>query len=134
MVPGVYLELNTLPLTANGKVDRRALVVPDDVAAEDAPPYEAPRTVVEGAIAEVWSSMLTVERVGIHDNFFLLGGDSLMAMRAVVHLREALGLELPIRVLFDSPTLEATALVIEEQILAEIEGMSDEEAQLLLSS
>ncbi|GAA2898270.1 hypothetical protein GCM10010517_63360 [Streptosporangium fragile] len=133
MVPGVYLEIGELPLTANGKVDRRALVVPEDVAGEDAPPYEAPRTALEKAVAEVWSSMLQVEHVGVHDNFFALGGDSLMAMRAVVHLRKVLGIEVPIRVLFDSPTLEDTALVIEDLLLTEIEGMSDEEAQTLLS-
>ena len=134
MVPDVYLEIDTLPLTANGKVDRRALVVPDDVADASAPPYQEPRTPIEEAVAEVWSTMLGVDRVGIHDNFFLLGGDSLMAMRAVVHLRKALDLEIPVRVLFDSETLEDTALVIEEQLIAEIDGMSDDEATTLLST
>ncbi|MFJ9457474.1 amino acid adenylation domain-containing protein [Kitasatospora sp. NPDC101447] len=133
MVPTVFLEIDALPLTANGKVDRRALVVPENAADETAPPYEAPGTPVEEAIAEVWSSMLNVERVGIHDNFFLLGGDSLMAMRAVVHLRKALDLDIPIRVLFDSETLGETALLIEDLLIAEIEGISDEEAQSLLA-
>ncbi|MFJ8923572.1 amino acid adenylation domain-containing protein [Streptomyces sp. NPDC102415] len=134
MVPDVYVEIDALPLTANGKVDRRALVLPEQVAEEAAPPYEAPRTPVEEAVAEVWTNMLQVERVGIHDNFFALGGDSLMAMRAVVHLRKTLGTELPIRVLFDNETLEDTALVIEEHLLAEIEELSEEEAQALLAN
>ena len=134
MVPDVYVEIDALPLTANGKVDRRALVVPEQVAEESAAPYEAPRTPVEEVVAEVWASMLGIERVGVHDNFFALGGDSLMAMRAVVHLRKALGTELPIRVLFDSQTLEDTALVIEDHLLAEIEELSEEEAQALLAN
>lgn len=134
MVPDVYVKIDALSLTANGKVDRRALVVPEQVAEESAAPYEAPRTPVEEVVAEVWASMLGIERVGVHDNFFALGGDSLMAMRAVVHLRKALGTELPIRVLFDSQTLEDTALVIEDHLLAEIEELSEEEAQALLAN
>ncbi len=134
MVPDVYLRLDALPLTANGKVDRRALVVPEDLADDTAAPYEAPRTPVEEAVAEVWASMLDVDSVGVHDNFFLLGGDSLMAMRAAVHLRKALDVEVPVRVLFDSRTLADTALVIEDRLLAELEAMSDEQAQALLSN
>jgi pyochelin synthetase len=70
----------------------------------------------------------------VHDNFFALGGDSLMAMRVVVHLRKQLELDVPIRVLFDNPTLAETALVIEELLLAELESLSDEEAQSLLAN
>ncbi|WP_368773528.1 phosphopantetheine-binding protein [Spongiactinospora gelatinilytica] len=132
MVPSVHLELGELPLTGNGKVDRQALVVPEDVVG-DAPAFVASRTPVEKAIAEMWSGMLGVERVGVHDNFFALGGDSLMAMRAVLQMRKALSLEIPIRVLFDNPTLADVALVLEDRLLAELEGMSDEEAQTLLS-
>ncbi|MEV6598632.1 amino acid adenylation domain-containing protein [Actinoplanes sp. NPDC051346] len=133
MVPGVLHELDELPLTANGKVDRKALVVPDEVDEQDQVPYEAPRTGVEEAVAEVWGSLLQVDAVGVHDNFFALGGDSLMAMRAVVHLRKQLELDVPIRVLFDSPTLADTALVIEELLLAEMDSMTDEQAASLLA-
>ncbi|MEV4820401.1 amino acid adenylation domain-containing protein [Micromonospora sp. NPDC049274] len=134
MVPGAFYEIDELPLTANGKIDRRALVVPADATEADEVPYEAPRTALEEAVAEVWSTILRVERVGAHDNFFALGGDSLLAMRAVVHLRKALDVQVPIRVLFDSPTLESAALAIEDQLLAELEEMSDEEANSLLSN
>ncbi|MEV6345246.1 amino acid adenylation domain-containing protein [Actinoplanes sp. NPDC051851] len=134
MIPGVLYELDELPLTANGKVDRRALVVPDEVDEADLVPYEAPGTAVEQAVAEVWASMLGVARVGVHDDFFALGGDSLMAMRVVVHLRQQLELDVPIRVLFDSPTLAETALVIEELLLTELESLSDDEAQSLLAN
>ncbi|MFD4636181.1 amino acid adenylation domain-containing protein [Lentzea sp. NPDC058436] len=133
MVPNVFLEIAELPLTANGKVNRRALVVPDDPATGTSH-HEAPRTPVEEAVAEVWRSMLDVERVGVHDDFFLLGGDSLMAMRAVVHLRRALGVEVPIQSLFDHPRLEDAAFAIEERMLAEIEDMTDEEAESLLEA
>ncbi|UBU18984.1 amino acid adenylation domain-containing protein [Nonomuraea gerenzanensis] len=113
MVPSAFVELAALPLTANGKVDRKALVV-SERAFEDVAAYEAPATPVEEIIAGVWAGMLRVERIGRHDHFFELGGDSLMAMRTVVHLRKELGLEIPIRVLFDSPTLAGIAAVIEE--------------------
>ncbi|MGW1954890.1 hybrid non-ribosomal peptide synthetase/type I polyketide synthase [Streptomyces sp. NPDC001920] len=134
MVPGVYLELDSLPLTANGKVDRRALVVPDDLADDDAPQHEAPRTPIEQTVADIWAGMLGAERVGLNDNFFALGGDSLLAMRSVIRLRKELDVELPIRTLFDSPTLRDVAAAVEDQILAELEHLTDEEAEALLSS
>ncbi|MGN9779208.1 hybrid non-ribosomal peptide synthetase/type I polyketide synthase [Micromonospora sp. H33] len=134
MVPGAFYEIDELPLTANGKVDRKALVVPAEAVDADEVPYVAPRTALEETVAEVWAGILGVDRVGVHDNFFALGGDSLLAMRAVVHLRKALDVQVPIRVLFDSPTLEAAALAIEDQLLAELEEMSDEEARSLLST
>ncbi|GHG93821.1 non-ribosomal peptide synthetase/type I polyketide synthase [Streptomyces lanatus] len=134
MVPGIYLELDSLPLTANGKVDRRALVVPEDLSDDDAPRHEAPGTPIEQTVADVWASMLGVERVGLHDNFFALGGDSLLAMRSVIRLRKELDVEVPIRALFDSPTLRDVAAVVEDQILAELEDMSEEEAEAMLST
>ncbi|WP_349816415.1 phosphopantetheine-binding protein [Streptomyces sp. MRC013] len=100
---------------------------------EDLPPYEAPCTPVEEAVAELWANTLRVERVGVHDDFSALGGDSLTAMRAVVHLCKALGTELPVRVSFDDETLEDTALVIEDHLLAGIGKLSGEEARALLA-
>jgi amino acid adenylation domain-containing protein len=137
MVPVAYQELTAVPLTANGKVDRQALVVADD-AAEDgadgaAPVHVAPRTPVEEVVAEVWTKIVGADRVGVHDNFFTLGGDSLMAMRAVVHLRDALDIDLPMRVIFDSPTLADVAVVVEERLVTEIENMSEDDARSSLS-
>ncbi|WCN82395.1 non-ribosomal peptide synthetase/type I polyketide synthase [Micromonospora sp. LH3U1] len=134
MVPAAFHEIDELPLTANGKVDRRPLLDLADAVETDDVPYEAPRSVLEETVAEVWASILRVDRIGVHDNFFALGGDSLLAMRAVVHLRKAFDVQVPIRVLFDSQTLEAAALAIEDQLLAELEEMSDEEASSLLSN
>jgi acyl carrier protein len=133
MLPAAYQELSAVPLTANGKVDRQALVVHDGTE-DDAPPHVAPRTPVEEIVAEVWATMLGVERVGVHDNFFALGGDSLAAMRVVVHLRKELDIELPMQVIFDSYTLADVAAVIEDRLLTQLERMSDEDALLLLSS
>ncbi|MGA4976908.1 amino acid adenylation domain-containing protein [Streptomyces cinereoruber] len=111
MVPETVLALPELPLTANGKVDRKALVVPDEPA--EAAAYQPPASDVERTVAGVWAEMLKVERVGRQDHFFELGGDSLTAMRTVVHLRKALGVEIPIRVIFDNPTLERIAGAID---------------------
>ncbi|WP_170158697.1 non-ribosomal peptide synthetase/type I polyketide synthase [Micromonospora noduli] len=133
MVPAAFHEIDELPLTANGKVDRRPLVELADAVEADDVPYVAPRSTLEETIAEVWAGILRVDRIGVHDNFFALGGDSLLAMRAVVHLRKAFDVQVPIRVLFDSPTLEAAAFAIEDHLLSELEEMSDEEASALLA-
>ncbi len=90
MVPAVFVRLERLPLTANGKVDRRALPEPDEArtAGEE---YEAPRTPAEEALAGLWAGLLGVERVGIHDNFFALGGHSLLATQLVSRVRGIAG-------------------------------------------
>ncbi|MFD5326744.1 amino acid adenylation domain-containing protein [Streptomyces sp. NPDC127092] len=111
MVPETVLAIPELPLTANGKVDRKALVVPDEPAESTA--YQPPASEIERTVAEVWAEMLQVERVGRQDHFFELGGDSLTAMRTVVHLRKALDVEIPIRTIFDNPTLERIAGAID---------------------
>ncbi|TMC08483.1 MAG: amino acid adenylation domain-containing protein [Chloroflexi bacterium] len=106
MVPSAWVEVGELPLTPSGKVDRRRLPEP---VLESAAGYEAPRDEVEVALAEVWSEVLRVERVGVHDNFFALGGDSIANMRVVSRVRQALGAELPVRAVFGSPTIAALA-------------------------
>ena len=101
--------LDQLPLTANGKVDRKALPAPDasrpDLARDFAPP-EGP---VQEKIAAIWSEVLRLERVGAHDNFFELGGHSLLATQVLSRTRAAFGLELPLRAIFDTPTVAGLA-------------------------
>ncbi|HET6230013.1 MAG TPA: amino acid adenylation domain-containing protein [Longimicrobiaceae bacterium] len=110
MVPSAFVGLAALPLTPNGKVDRRALPAPDH-AGSDAT-YVAPRTPAEEKMAGVWADLLGVQRVGVQDNFFELGGHSLVATRLVSRLREAFGVEVPLRVVFEAPTVaEMTAHV-----------------------
>ncbi|HEX6367826.1 MAG TPA: amino acid adenylation domain-containing protein [Longimicrobium sp.] len=111
MVPAAFVVLDRLPLSPNGKVDRRALPAPAWGAASD--DYQPPRTRVEQAVARVWAGVLGVERVGVHDDFFALGGHSLSATQAMSRVRRELGVELPLRALADHPTLAAFAAVAE---------------------
>jgi amino acid adenylation domain-containing protein len=115
MVPSVFVTLDAVPLTPSGKVDRRALPVPDraDRARRSAP--VAPRTAVEIAVAAIWSEVLGVEAVGTEDNFFELGGHSLMATRVLSRLRAQLHVDIPLRALFEGPTVAALATLVEAQ-------------------
>ncbi|QSQ15806.1 non-ribosomal peptide synthase/polyketide synthase [Myxococcus landrumensis] len=109
MVPGAFVVLESLPLTPNGKLDRRALPAPEAGAASTAAGHEPPATPLEELLASIWSEVLRVERVGRHDDFFALGGHSLVATQVVARLRVALGVEVPLRALFEAPTLEGLA-------------------------
>ncbi|UFP96149.1 non-ribosomal peptide synthetase [Gloeobacter morelensis] len=105
MLPSLYVFLAELPLNINGKLDRRALPVPGAKRPDTEAGFVAPRTDAERAVARVWSEVLGIERVGIHDNFFELGGHSLRATQAVSRLRDALGLEVPLKLFFERPTI-----------------------------
>lgn len=112
MIPSAFVRLDAWPLTANGKLDRRALPAPeaaDRVAREYAPP----KGTVEETLAAIWGELLKIDRVGRHDHFFELGGHSLIAMRLVSRVRNACGVELAMRHLFEAPTLAAFAAQIE---------------------
>ncbi len=104
MVPTAIVALEALPKTANDKVDRKAL---PEVSATRARAYVAPRDAMERVVAEVWSEVLALERVGATDDFFELGGHSLLATRVVSRLRQRLGVDLPLRALFETPTVES---------------------------
>ncbi|WP_225835905.1 non-ribosomal peptide synthetase [Streptomyces sp. NK08204] len=112
MVPSAFVTLERLPLTPNGKVDRRALPVPEPRASAAGGP--APRTETERVIAAVWSQVLGTEVTGVDDNFFELGGHSLLATQVTSRLRDALGVEVPVRDLFAAPTVAGLAAAVAE--------------------
>jgi amino acid adenylation domain-containing protein len=114
MVPARFVSLQRLPLTPNGKLDRRALPLVDDDGAGTAEAFVAPRTPAEELLAGIWTTLLQLPRVGIHDNFFDLGGHSLVATRVMARVRDAFQVELPLRKLFDAPTVAQLAEVIEK--------------------
>ncbi|MGH8718630.1 MAG: non-ribosomal peptide synthetase, partial [Burkholderiales bacterium] len=111
MLPSAFVFLDTLPFTANGKVDRRALPAPERTIRPEQD-FVAPRTPNEQALAAIWAEVLKIDRVGIHDNFFDLGGHSLLATRVIARARQALHCELPLRALFEAPTIERLAVKI----------------------
>jgi amino acid adenylation domain-containing protein len=118
MTPSVFIELEALPLTPNGKVDRRALPSPDLNRPDLTESYVAPRTLIEEALAGILSKVLGVSQVGIHDSFFDLGGHSLLATQALSRVREAFQVELPLRSLFEAPTVAGLAERVEAAMRA----------------
>ena len=112
MVPNVFVLLEALPLTPNGKIDRCALPIPDTARA-DLASFVAPRTPVEEIMTRLWEQVLSLQQVGIHDNFFELGGHSLLGTQIISRLRAAFQVELPLRYLFESPTVVGLAERIE---------------------
>ncbi|MCX5206935.1 amino acid adenylation domain-containing protein [Streptomyces sp. NBC_00237] len=114
MVPGAFVVLDALPLTANGKVDSRALPAPDAAVRTGEGTYLAPRTPVEEKLAGVWAEVLGVERVGVQDDFFDLGGDSILSIQAVYRIRQA-GFGVSAKDLFTHPTVARLAAVVREE-------------------
>jgi acyl carrier protein len=104
MIPSAFVLLDAMPLTPNGKIDRRALPKPGKARPELQVAYEAPRTPLEEVLAGIWANVIGLDRVGIHDNFFELGGDSLLAIRVVSRVLKQFRLEIPLQSLFQSPT------------------------------
>lgn len=115
MIPSAFVPLDELPLTPNGKVDRKALTRPEELQTERETAYVAPTTGAEKTVAKVWEELLHVEKVGLNDNFFDLGGHSLLVVQAQVKLRDALGVDLPVVRLFQYPTVNALARFLTER-------------------
>jgi len=145
MVPSSFMVLEELPLTPSGKVDRRALPAPEEGRREIEEQYVGPRNVVEEVVAGIWAEVLKVEQVGIYDNFFELGGHSLLATQVISRVRKSLQVELPLRTLFEQPTVaglikEVVRIwgdpdVVEDiaRIFKELEHLSEDEVKLMLS-
>ncbi|OYD97951.1 non-ribosomal peptide synthetase [Nostoc sp. 'Peltigera membranacea cyanobiont' 210A] len=113
MLPSNFAILEALPLTPNGKVNRQALPAPEELSQQIKSAITAPRTPVEEVLAGIWAKILNVKQVGIEENFFELGGHSLLATQVMSQIREAFQVELPLRSLFESPTVTELAQCVE---------------------
>ncbi|MGG3032013.1 surfactin non-ribosomal peptide synthetase SrfAA, partial [Bacillus stercoris] len=111
MVPAVFIQMDELPLTGNGKIDRRALPIPDANVSRGVS-YVAPRNETEQKVADIWAQVLQAERIGVYDHFFDIGGHSLAGMKMLALVHQELGVELSLKNLFQSPTVEGLAQVI----------------------
>ncbi|HEX5708788.1 MAG TPA: phosphopantetheine-binding protein, partial [Pyrinomonadaceae bacterium] len=114
MIPSVFVLLEAMPLTPNGKVDRKALPAPGEQRPRLAAAFVAPRTAAEEALAEIWREVLGVERVGVDDNFFDLGGHSLLATQLVSRVEKTFQVKLSLRRLFETPNIAELAQLVTE--------------------
>jgi amino acid adenylation domain-containing protein len=132
MVPAMYVTIDTIPLTPNGKVDRAALPGPDasNTLGEDV--FHAPQTEVEQVVAGILAPLLGVERVDVEANFFALGGHSLLGIQLISRVRDSLGVELSLRTVFEAPSVAELSAEIERLLCAKLESMSEEEVQRTL--
>jgi acyl carrier protein len=130
MVPSFFVPLHALPLTPSGKLDRRALPTPERAERT----YVAPRDATEALLARIVGEGLGIGQVGVHDDFVELGGDSLLAARLAARIRGEFGVELPLRVLFDGPTIGQLAERVREAVeeMEALDQLSDEEVLRLL--
>ncbi|WP_406349220.1 non-ribosomal peptide synthetase [Streptomyces sp. NBC_00144] len=129
MVPRTFVKLDELPLTHNGKLDCAALPTPEITVEPD---YVAPRTDAERLVAEVFADLLGVERIGVEDDFFTRGGNSLTAIRTIARIRSQLDVDIPVGGMFQFTTVAALATEIERLIMSELDALSDEDAEQLL--
>ena len=133
MVPSIFVCLEALPLTANGKVDRASLPDPDPENTLRDEQFTPPRTPIEERLAKILTTLLSLNEVSVNDNFFLLGGHSLLGTQLIGRIRGAFGVELGLRTLFDTPTIAELSTEIERLILARVESMSEDEVERLLA-
>jgi acyl carrier protein len=130
MIPSVFVFIDSLPLTVNGKLDLKRLPIPDAVQTIAEDTYVAPRTETERVLAEIWARVLGLTKVGIHDNFFEIGGHSLVATQIVSQVRDEFEMELPLRALFETPTVEGLAEIIDSETSEQTAPLSQSQQRL----
>jgi acyl carrier protein len=153
MIPSFWVLLDELPLTPNGKVDRLSLPAPDRSRGALGTEYAPPRDPVEERLVEIWANLLGLDQVGIHDNFFKLGGHSLLGTVLMSRVRDAFDIDLPVLRLFETPTVAGLSEVVRQQagqgraggrqeeierggegrLLAQVDSLSSEQVDALLS-
>jgi amino acid adenylation domain-containing protein len=133
MIPSTFVSMDELPLTSNGKVDRAALPAPMPHNILRKAPATEPNSAIQQRLASILSKLLGVEDISGEDDFFTLGGHSLLGTQLIGRIRDAFGVELSLRAVFDSPTIFELSRQIEQLLLAKVDSMTDEEATRLLS-
>jgi amino acid adenylation domain-containing protein len=144
MVPSAFVPLHSLPLNANGKLDRRALPSPDQARESSHEEQAMPQSPIEQSIAAIWCEVLSLPRVGVQENFFELGGHSLLATQVMSRVCNQFQVRLPLRTLFEAPTVGGLAAAVAQvqpqnadevaSLLKDLEGVSEEEAERLLAA
>jgi acyl carrier protein len=146
MLPSAFVEMDALPLSPNGKVDRKLLPAPDGARPELEQAFVAPRNDVEQTLANIWAEVLHLDQIGINDNFFDLGGHSLLATQVISRVQVAFNVELPLRAIFENPTVAGLGMTLEQaqadmageaellRVLEELEHLSEDEADSELSN
>jgi hypothetical protein len=134
MIPSLFVSLEELPLLPNGKLNRAALPVPDASRPELRREFVTPENPTQARLVELYMNVLALDKVGIHDDFFELGGDSILATRLASRVRRIFEIELPLRELFWKPTVCELAEVVTDLVTEQLENLSDEEAEQLLEN
>lgn len=134
MVPAVFVSLDSLPLTGNGKVNRQALPIPSATNTLQSEPEISARTALEKRVSAIVAKLLHIQNVGASDNFFLLGGHSLLGTQLIASIQESFGVELSLRSLFNAPTVAELSAEIESLLVAKLDAMSEEDAQRVLGA
>lgn len=132
MVPAMFVVLDQLPTTPNGKLDRKALPEPTEENMLQDETLEAPATAIEERLEEIVASLLGMTHVSVEDNFFMLGGHSLLGTQVIARVSATFGVDLSLRSLFEAPSVRSLAAKVEELIMEKLAVMSEEEAQQLL--
>ena len=132
MVPATFVRLADLPYTPNGKVDQAALPAPDATNSIRDAVMALPTTSIEKRLDRIVSALLGIEQIDIDDNFFMLGGHSMLGTQVITRVAEIFDIALPLRVLYEAPTVRELAAEIEQRIVEKISAMSEEEARALL--
>jgi acyl carrier protein len=134
MVPATFVILEELPLTPNGKVDQMSLPPPDESNTLRDDPRVAPRTEMEKTVAGILERVLNLEHVDVEENFFSLGGHSLLGAQLVARFRDTFGIEMPLRVIFEAPTVAELSAEIERLLVTKLEAMSEKDVLRILDS